>query len=79
MNVDILKNDPAWWWYLPFAILTMLATFVVWIIFKRSRSVSLIKLKSQIVHWLNNLQLEGNLEARFMSTLALVPFGQLCS
>ena len=65
MNVDILKNNPSWWWYVPFATFTTLGTFVVWIIFKRSKSVSWQNLQSKIVHRLNNLQLEGSLERRF--------------
>ena len=65
MNVDILKNNPPWWWYFPFATFTTLGTFLVWIIFKRSKSVSRRNLQSKIVHWLNILQLEGSLEKRF--------------
>ncbi|KAH6962424.1 hypothetical protein BKA56DRAFT_174480 [Ilyonectria sp. MPI-CAGE-AT-0026] len=34
MNVDVLKSNPSWWWYIPFAIGTMLITCTVWIIFK---------------------------------------------
>ena len=40
MNVDVLKNNPAWWWYIPLAALTTLATFAVWFLFKRYKSVS---------------------------------------
>ena len=40
MNIDILKNNPAWWWYLLFATLTTLVTFAVWVTFKWSNSVS---------------------------------------
>lgn len=50
MNVDILKHNPAWWWYLPLAAVTTLLTFAVWIIFKRNKSVSLVSLKFEIVH-----------------------------
>ncbi|KAF6223158.1 hypothetical protein HO173_013258 [Letharia columbiana] len=39
MNVDVLKSNPAWWWYLPFATLTTLLTFVVWIVFKRNKTL----------------------------------------
>ncbi|KAH8672253.1 cora-like Mg2+ transporter protein-domain-containing protein [Ilyonectria robusta] len=34
MNVDILESNPYWWWYIPFAVGTMLITATVWIIFK---------------------------------------------
>ncbi|KAM0125328.1 hypothetical protein ACHAO1_010650 [Botrytis cinerea] len=39
MNVDILENNPAWWWYIPLAALLMFITFTVWIIFKRSEGL----------------------------------------
>ena len=39
MNIDILKNNPAWWWYLPFATLTTVVTCIVWVTFKWSNSV----------------------------------------
>ncbi|PQE04066.1 hypothetical protein CJF31_00003166 [Rutstroemia sp. NJR-2017a BVV2] len=39
MNVDVLENNPAWWWYIPLAALLMFITFTVWIIFKRSEGL----------------------------------------
>ncbi|KAF2807556.1 uncharacterized protein BDZ99DRAFT_465386, partial [Mytilinidion resinicola] len=39
MNIDLLKSNPGWWWYLPFAVGTMILTFTVWIIFKRSENL----------------------------------------
>ncbi|KAI0857930.1 ankyrin repeat-containing domain protein [Xylaria cubensis] len=35
MNVDILSNNPSWWWYFPVAGGFVLLTFGVWIFFKR--------------------------------------------
>ncbi|KAI0112559.1 hypothetical protein GGR51DRAFT_45867 [Nemania sp. FL0031] len=35
MNVDILSDDPSWWWYFPIAGGFILLTFGVWIFFKR--------------------------------------------
>ncbi|KAI8948520.1 hypothetical protein F4801DRAFT_556456 [Xylaria longipes] len=39
MNVDILSNDPSWWWYFPVAGGFTLLTFGVWIFFKRFRTL----------------------------------------
>ncbi|KAI3321005.1 ankyrin repeat-containing domain protein [Xylariaceae sp. AK1471] len=44
MNVDILSDDPSWWWYFPVAGGFTLVTFVVWIFFKRFRTVSYPKI-----------------------------------
>ncbi|KAI0399537.1 ankyrin repeat-containing domain protein [Xylaria palmicola] len=35
MNVDILSQNPSWWWYFPVAGGFSFLTFAVWIIFKR--------------------------------------------
>ncbi|KAI1749862.1 hypothetical protein F4782DRAFT_532944 [Xylaria castorea] len=35
MNVDILSDNPSWWWYFPVAGGFILFTFGVWIFFKR--------------------------------------------
>ncbi|KAI0551042.1 ankyrin repeat-containing domain protein [Xylaria curta] len=35
MNVDILSDNPSWWWYFPVAGGFVLLTFSVWIFFKR--------------------------------------------
>ncbi|GAP90977.1 putative multiple ankyrin repeats single kh domain [Rosellinia necatrix] len=39
MNVDILSDDPSWWWYFPVAGGFILLTFAVWILFKRSHTL----------------------------------------
>jgi hypothetical protein len=39
MNVDLLANNPAWWWYLAFAGGITILTLAVWITFKRSDTV----------------------------------------
>lgn len=39
MNVDIMANNPAWWWYPLLAGGVTAFTFSVWIIFKRSNTV----------------------------------------
>jgi hypothetical protein len=36
MNIDVLASNPHWWLYIPFAIVTVLLTLVVWLIFKYS-------------------------------------------
>jgi hypothetical protein len=41
MNIDLLKANPGWWWYLLFTVGTIALTFTVWIIFKRSENVSI--------------------------------------
>ncbi|ERF69382.1 hypothetical protein EPUS_05927 [Endocarpon pusillum Z07020] len=40
MNVDIVANNPAWWWYPVLAGGVTAFTFSVWIIFKRSNTVA---------------------------------------
>ncbi|KAJ2985995.1 hypothetical protein NUW58_g5242 [Xylaria curta] len=52
MNVDILKDNPSWWWYFPIAGGFTLLTFTVWIVFKR-------------FHAAYGKQLEGKLEKSF--------------
>ncbi|KAF9876317.1 ankyrin repeat-containing protein [Colletotrichum karsti] len=37
MNIDILAEEPPWYYYLPFAGATILLTSAVWLIFKYSR------------------------------------------
>ncbi|KAF7512902.1 hypothetical protein GJ744_012005 [Endocarpon pusillum] len=39
MNVDILANNPAWWWYPVLACGVTAFTFSVWIIFKRNNTL----------------------------------------
>lgn len=39
MNVDILANNPAWWWYPLLAGGVTVFTFAMWIIFKMSETV----------------------------------------
>ncbi|GAB1317906.1 hypothetical protein MFIFM68171_08116 [Madurella fahalii] len=34
MNIDVLKSNPPWWTYLPFAVVTLGLTIIVWSIFK---------------------------------------------
>jgi hypothetical protein len=36
MNIDVLASNPPWWLYIPFAVVTVLLTLVVWLIFKYS-------------------------------------------
>ncbi|KAF4929095.1 putative ankyrin repeat protein [Colletotrichum viniferum] len=43
MNIDILSDDPPWYWYLPFAGVTILLTSAVWLIFKYSRLEDMIE------------------------------------
>ncbi|KAF7510343.1 hypothetical protein GJ744_006839 [Endocarpon pusillum] len=39
MNVDILGDNPPWWWYIPFAGAVTILTFAVWVVFKRSQTL----------------------------------------
>ncbi|KAG8527199.1 uncharacterized protein KY384_008629 [Bacidia gigantensis] len=39
MNVDVLKDNPAWWWYPVLAGSTTLITLGVWITFKRNNTL----------------------------------------
>ncbi|KAF1807900.1 hypothetical protein P152DRAFT_284453 [Eremomyces bilateralis CBS 781.70] len=39
MNVDVLKVNPPWWWYIVFAVVALALTMTVWIIFKRYPNV----------------------------------------
>jgi Mg2+ and Co2+ transporter CorA len=39
MNVDVLKANPPWWWYIVFAVVTLGLTITVWVIFKSYRNV----------------------------------------
>ena len=34
MNVDLLKADPSWIWYLAFALLTLAFVFGIWVAFE---------------------------------------------
>jgi Mg2+ and Co2+ transporter CorA len=34
MNVDLLKDNPDWRWYVPFGGAFLIITFVIWLIFK---------------------------------------------
>ncbi|GIC88089.1 ankyrin-2 [Aspergillus udagawae] len=34
MNIDVLKSNPSWWLYIPFAAVTTLLTLAVWLTFK---------------------------------------------
>ncbi|KAJ5768516.1 ankyrin-2 [Penicillium manginii] len=34
MNIDVLANNPPWWLYIPFAVVTTFFTLAVWLIFK---------------------------------------------
>ncbi|KAL3303002.1 ankyrin repeat-containing protein [Colletotrichum asianum] len=43
MNIDILDPNPPWYWYLPFAGVTILLTSAVWLIFKYSRLEDMIE------------------------------------
>lgn len=47
MNVNILKSNPGWWWYVVFALGTMILTLGVWILFKRKNLESRIERKFQ--------------------------------
>lgn len=40
MNVNVLESNPPWWIYIPFAVVTLGLTMVVWLTFKRYPSVS---------------------------------------
>ncbi|KAK6199728.1 hypothetical protein LQW54_009916 [Pestalotiopsis sp. IQ-011] len=35
MNVDLLSDNPSWWWYFPSSGACMLSTLAVWLCFKR--------------------------------------------
>ncbi|KAF2849627.1 hypothetical protein T440DRAFT_469051 [Plenodomus tracheiphilus IPT5] len=35
MNLDILADNPHWWWYVILAVGTIAVTISVWIVFKR--------------------------------------------
>lgn len=37
MNIDVLASNPPWWLYVPFAVVTMLLTMIVWLLFKYSK------------------------------------------
>ena len=68
MNVDLLKDNPGWWWYPILACSTMTITMGVWLLFKRSKTVSPITQNSfhLILQALkSNYQLEGRLERQF--------------
>lgn len=41
MNIDVLANNPPWWLYIPFAVVTTFFTLAVWLIFKYNVDVSL--------------------------------------
>jgi uncharacterized BrkB/YihY/UPF0761 family membrane protein len=43
MNIDLLKGNPPWWWYLVFMFGTLSVTMFVWIIFKRFPDVNRLR------------------------------------
>ncbi|KAL0782330.1 hypothetical protein CaCOL14_000236 [Colletotrichum acutatum] len=56
MNIDILdgKPKPAWWTYIPFAIVTSLLTSLVWLIFKFTELETTIETKARA--WLSQIK-----------------------
>lgn len=36
MNIDLLENNPSWWWYLPFLGVVMALTVGGWLLFKHN-------------------------------------------
>jgi uncharacterized protein (DUF58 family) len=39
MNVDVLESNPSWWFYIPLAVVLMIVTLSVWLIFKYNPGV----------------------------------------
>jgi hypothetical protein len=68
MNVDILENNPRWWWYPVFMIGTPGLTIVVWIIFRKFPNVSVVAIRAARRSMLTKTrQLEHRLDDRFSS------------
>lgn len=65
MNVDLLSDNPSWWWYFPLSGACMLSTLAVWLCFKRFSTVSNYYGVTFLVISTDVTQLEGRLERHF--------------
>jgi H+/Cl- antiporter ClcA len=66
MNVNILADNPPWWWYLVFMFLTLSLTMLVWLTCRKFPDVSGCDVSLSSPHYANGFrQLEDKVNEKF--------------